>query len=68
MYVIMVLYWYCNIIKGEGYLHRNPILLTSTFGDSIIDKTRRLVNVGLHMMFRPELIYIFDLIVNQMKR
>ena len=30
--------------------------------------TRRLVNVRLHMMFRPELIYIFDLNVNQMKR
>ena len=30
--------------------------------------TRRLVNVRSHIMFRPELIYIFDLIVNQMKR
>ena len=30
--------------------------------------TRRLVNVRSRMMFRPELIYIFDLIVNQMKR
>ena len=30
--------------------------------------TRRLVNVGPHIMFRPELIYIFDLIVNQMKK
>ena len=30
--------------------------------------TRRLNNVRSHMMFRPELIYIFDLIVNQMKR
>ena len=30
--------------------------------------TRKLVNVRLRMMFRPELIYIFDLIVNQMKR
>ena len=28
----------------------------------------RLVNVRSHMMFQPELIYIFDLIVNQMKR
>ena len=28
---------------------------------------RWLVNVRSHMMFRPELIYIFDLIVNQMK-
>ena len=27
-----------------------------------------LVNVRSHMMFRPELIYIFYLIVNQMKR
>ena len=31
-------------------------------------ETRRLVNVRSHMMFRPELIYNFDLIVNQMKR
>ena len=33
-----------------------------------VKQTRRLVNVRSHMMFRPELIYIFDLIVNQMKR
>ena len=33
-----------------------------------VNKTSRLVNVRSHMMFRPELIYIFDLIVNQMKR
>ena len=32
------------------------------------EQTRRLVNVRSHMMFRPELIYIFDLTVNQMKR
>ena len=31
-------------------------------------ETSRLVNMRWHMMFRPELIYIFDLIVNQMKR
>ena len=31
-------------------------------------KTRRLVNVRLHMMFRPDLIYIFDLIFKQMKK
>ena len=31
-------------------------------------KTRMLVNVRSHMMFRPELIYIFDLIVNLMMR
>ena len=30
--------------------------------------TRRLVNVRLQMKFWHELIYIFDLIVNQMKR
>ena len=30
--------------------------------------TRRLVNVRLHMKFRSELIYVFYLIVNQMKR
>ena len=35
---------------------------------AITESTRRLVNVRLHMKFRPELIYIFDLIVNQMKR
>ena len=28
--------------------------------------TRMLVNVCWHMMFRPELIYIFELIVNQL--
>ena len=28
---------------------------------------RMLANVRLHMMFRPELIYTFDLIVNQIK-
>ena len=36
--------------------------------EAAITLTRRLVNVRSHMMFRPELIYIFDLIVNQMKR
>ena len=33
-----------------------------------LSRTRMLVNVRSHMMFRPELIYTFDLIVNQMKR
>ena len=33
-----------------------------------LNLTRRLVNVRSHMMFRPELIYISDLTVNQMKR
>ena len=31
-------------------------------------KKRRLVNVRSHMMFRPEFIYIFGLIVNQIKK
>ena len=30
--------------------------------------TRMLINVRSHMMFRHELIYTFDLFVNQMKR
>ena len=30
-------------------------------------KTRMLVIVRSHMIFRPELIYNFDLIVNQMR-
>ena len=34
----------------------------------IIDKNRGLVIVRSHMMFRLALIYIFDLIANQMKR
>ena len=33
-----------------------------------LNETRRLVNVWSHMMFRPDLIYIFDLIVNQLKK
>ena len=35
--------------------------------NEIKTKTRALVNVRLHIMSRPELIYIFDLIVNQME-
>ena len=38
----------------------------SNFNDFLVDKTRRLVNVRLHMMLLPEL--IFDLLVNQMER
>ena len=44
----------------------SSICLSLTFDSKW--KTRRLVNVRSHMIFRPELIYIFNLIVNQMKR
>ena len=33
--------------------------------NSVITETRMLVDVRSHMMFRPELMYIFDSIVNQ---
>ena len=47
---------------------RQAHVLFSSFGIVTCYVTRMQVNVRLHMMFRPELIYIFDLIVNLMMR
>ena len=45
------------------------IVVSQDSVNSTVDiRIRRLVNVLSDMMFRPELIYIFDLSVNQMKK
>ena len=56
-----------NVCKfGISFELGDAIVLSLT--NDTIKLTRRLNNVRLHMIFRPELIYIFDLIVNQMKK
>ena len=43
-------------------------LKTVDYLNWILEQTRMLVNMRSHMMFRPKIIYIFDLIVNLIMR
>ena len=54
--------------KNKCYVTMNKEVTKLNNCFYIFNTTRRLDNVRSHMMFRPELIHIFDLLVIQMKR